>query len=373
MAKRGSQPAATRKGSLSYEPDFAVPPGKTLKETLDALHLSQSEFAARANLSLKHINQILQGSAPITLETALAFENVTSVPARFWTRLEANYREAKVRQEKPTLTREERDWVKKSPIKELVRRGVLKHRTDITDQFQELLRFFGVANYEAWKKVWLQPQASFRQSKAFPVDPYALASWLRLGELEALDIECQPFDRTRFKEALAEARGLTTANPSDFVPQLIELCAAAGVAVVFVPEIQGSRASGAARWLSPTKAIIQLSLRYKTDDHLWFSFFHESGHILFHGKKQVFIEVEGAKPGEEEEEDEANSFAATFLIPPKFNERLMRLRKLPEIQEFASEIGVAAGIVVGRLQKEGLLAYSSHGNKLKQRFKFVEN
>ena len=372
MANRGSQPAAKRRDPLSYEPDYAVSPGKTLKETLDALHLSQSEFATRASLSLKHVNQILQGSASITLETALAFENVTRVPARFWTRLESNYREAKLRQEKPTLTREEREWVRKSPIKELVRRGAIEDRTDITAQFRELLRFFGVASYPAWKKVWLQPQASFRQSKAFRVDRYALASWLRLGELEALDIDCQPFDRARFKDALAEARGLTTVDPSEFVPRLVGLCAEAGVAVIFVPEIQGTRASGAARWLSPTKAVIQLSLRHKTDDHLWFSFFHESGHILLHGKKQVFIEIEGSKPDEEQEEDEANSFAASILIPPKFNEDLMRLRTLAEIRQLASEVGIAPGIVVGRLQKEDLLDYS-RGNGLKRRFKFVEN
>ena len=372
MARKGARQTATRGSSLNYTPDYTVPPGRTLKETIDALHLSQSDFAARASLSLKHINQILQGSAPITLETALAFENVTGVPARFWTRLESNYRESRLRQEERPLTNEEREWVRKSPIKELVRRGVIEDRTDITAKFQELLRFFGVATYGAWKKVWLHPQASFRQSKAFRVDPYALAAWLRLGELEALEIDCEPFDRASFMEVLREVRDLTTSDPSDFVPRLVDACAAAGVAVVFIPEIQGARASGAARWLSPTKAIIQLSLRHKTDDHLWFSFFHESGHILFHGKKQVFIEVVDGSSADEEAEEEANSFAASVMIPPKFNENLMRLRTLAEIEAFASRLGIAPGIVVGRLQREGVLDYN-RGNGLKRRFKFVEN
>ena len=48
--------------------------------------------------------------------------------------------------------------------------------------------------------------------------------------------------------------------------------------------------SGATRWVGSDKAIIQLSLRYKTNDHLWFTFFHEAGHILLHGKKELFIE-----------------------------------------------------------------------------------
>src|SRR3712207_2277339 len=53
-----------------------------------------------------------------------------------------------------------------------------------------------------------------------------------------------------------------------FQPKMISLCAGAGVALVFIPEMKGCPASGAARWLTPEKAIIQLSLRFKTDDHL---------------------------------------------------------------------------------------------------------
>ncbi|MBK6514442.1 MAG: hypothetical protein IPG04_10075 [Polyangiaceae bacterium] len=50
--------------------------------------------------------------------------------------------------------------------------------------------------------------------------------------------------------------------------------------------------SGLARWLHKDQALIQLSLRHKTADHLWFSF-HEAGHILLHGKKTIFIDENG--------------------------------------------------------------------------------
>ncbi|MFN8491179.1 MAG: hypothetical protein U0350_26520 [Caldilineaceae bacterium] len=38
----------------------------------------------------------------------------------------------------------------------------------------------------------------------------------------------------------------------------------------FVPELAQLRVCGATRWLTPNKALLQLSLRYKTNDHLWF-------------------------------------------------------------------------------------------------------
>ncbi len=47
--------------------------------------------------------------------------------------------------------------------------------------------------------------------------------------------------------------------------------------------------SGAAYWLGD-KAVIQLSIRFRTNDHLCFSFFHELGHILLHGKKETFLD-----------------------------------------------------------------------------------
>jgi HTH-type transcriptional regulator/antitoxin HigA len=175
-------------------------------------------------------------------------------------------------------------------------------------------------------------------------------------------------DAQRFREALRRIRTLTRELPKDFEPEVVSLCAESGVPIVFVPEVPGARASGAARWLTPTKALIQLSLRHKTDDHLWFSLFHEAGHILLHSKKETFITAERVS---DDAEDEANEFAASWLIPKRFEPELRRLRGLPEIQLFAKRLDIAPGIVVGRLQKEGILDWSQ-GNKVKRRFRFAE-
>jgi Zn-dependent peptidase ImmA (M78 family) len=143
-----------------------------------------------------------------------------------------------------------------------------------------------------------------------------------------------------------------------------------------VPELPKTRTSGATHWLNADKALIQLSLRYKTDDHLWFTFFHEAGHILLHGKRDFFLEGTGVVSVEaQEKENEANKFSADILIPPRDLQRF--LTSIPQISkaniiEFANEIGIAPGIVVGRLQHDGLLP-SSHCNDLKQRWEWVLN
>lgn len=213
--------------------------------------------------------------------------------------------------------------------------------------------------------MWLAPLASFRRSPSFAADAGAVAVWLRIGEIRAAKLKCEPFDAARFREVLRDARGLTLWDDVGAAAyRLVELCAGTGVAVVFVGEIGKTRASGAARWLTPRKALVQLSLRHKTDDHLWFSFFHESAHVLLHSKKETFINTGSAHEATDAMEDEANQFAASQLIPRTFESELARLTTEADVEEFAHRVGVAPGIVVGRLQKEGIWAWN-RGNSLK--------
>src|SRR5205823_1867087 len=199
-----------------------------------------------------------QGISPITPETALLFERVTDVTARYWNSLEANYRERLARQENHERLADDAEWLQQLPIAELARRGILSARADKPTQIAQACRFFGVADPERWRRVWLAPLVSFRQSPSLTADAGAVATWLRLGELEASTIETEPFDAKRFREALRGVRSLTTQPPELALKRLQAICARAGVAVVFLPDIGKTRTSGAAHWLTPTKALIQL-------------------------------------------------------------------------------------------------------------------
>ncbi len=151
------------------------------------------------------------------------------------------------------------------------------------------------------------------------------------------------------------------------IDRLIALCASVGVALVFTPELPKTHLSGIARWLSKDKALIQLSLRHKKNDHMWFSFFHEAGHILLHGKKKMFID-EGKGGGDHAEvEAEANRFASDHLIPARDYATFAAENDLSAagIKRFARRLGIAPGIVVGRLQHERLIPHWKH-NELRE-------
>lgn len=351
-----------------YEPDYAVPPGRTLQETIEAIGIDQRELAVRAELSAKHVNQIIKGVAPITHETAIRLERVTGVSARMWNSLESNYREQLARIAERDRLQRELAWLKTIPTKELTARGAIKPTTDKAELIAVVLSFFGVATVAAWNDGWSMPQFAFRKSLAFKGSAGAMATWLRLGEIEAQKAECASFDKGAFRGALDRIRTLTVNGPEPFVPSMIELCAASGVALVLVPEIKGAPVSGAAKWLTPTKAMICLNLRGKSNDRFWFTFFHEAGHILNDSKKETFIDVDYH---DDPREHQANQFAASLLIPPSHNQELHGLKSYSAVEAFARRIGIAPGIVVGRLQREGVIGYHQF-NGLKQRLLWAE-
>jgi HTH-type transcriptional regulator/antitoxin HigA len=254
-------------------------------------------------------------------------------------------------------------WLKKLPIKELIERGSLTETSSAGELRDQVLAFFGVASRESWEAVWLSPQASFRQSPAFQTDPAATAAWLRLGELGVAELAVSEFERGLFQQALLEIRSIMVEPPERFEPKMRRLCAESGVALVIVDEIKGSRANGAARWMAPMKAMIQLSLRGRWEDMFWFTFFHEAGHILLHGKRSAFVDG-GTRDGVDE--DEADAFAARHLIPVADEPDLLRIRTLDEARRFALRLGIPPAVVVGRLQREGLLPHGV-GNRLRRR------
>src|SRR5690606_21371076 len=120
-------------------------------------------------------------------------------------------------------------------------------------------------------------------------DAYATMTWLRLGELQAVQQPYAPFDRGAFQNVLREIRTLTRAPLEAFEPRIKALCAASGVTLVFTPSIPRARVSGAARWLDD-RAVIQLSFYGKKSDRFWFTFFHEACHLLNHSDKLVFLD-----------------------------------------------------------------------------------
>lgn len=338
---------ATAQKRYEFEPDYAVAPGATLLETMQSLGMTQKELALRTGLTEQTLTRIIKGEQPITYETANRLELVTQVPARFWNNLEAQYREQLTKIAERQRLESNIQWLKTIPTKELIDRGYIKPTQDKVVLLRRTLAMYAVSSVDAWKEVWERPAVAARRSPCFESRPGDASAWIRQGELQAQFIECNAFDKQRFKTALLTIRALTRERAEVFEPELKRICAEAGVAVALVPEMKKVPWNGATRWLSSKKAMILLSLRGKGEDKFWFSFFHEAGHVLNDGKKDLLIN-DGTQI--DPREKRANDFASEILIPSRYNFHIQRIRSKAEVVELANKLGIAPGIVAGRYQ-----------------------
>ncbi len=354
----------------SYSPSTVSAPGATLQELLDERGMNQKELAARTGRPVKTINEIIRGKAQITPETAVQLERALGLPATFWNEREAHYRGYLARVEADQAALKWLGWLDELPLKEMMEAGVLpRTRLSASNRrglLDACLRFFGVASPEDWRKVYQKPQTAYKRFMADKSDPGAVAVWLRQGELEAQKLDCAAFNRAGFKVALDEIRGLTCVAPEEFLPRLTKLCAQNGVALALVPAIPRAHVAGASRWINK-RALIQLSLYGKWNDRFWFTLFHEAGHILLHERDEVFLDDFSDAHRKNHFEREADEFAANHLIPEGNAQMLRTLRSEVSIREFAKRIGIHPGIVVGRLQHEGILPFGTL-NHLKERY-----
>ncbi len=80
------------KTHTKFTPDYAIPPGETLLETIEELSITPKELSLRMDLSLDSINQLINGDIFLNREITLKLEEITGVEATFWSSLESQYR-----------------------------------------------------------------------------------------------------------------------------------------------------------------------------------------------------------------------------------------------------------------------------------------
>jgi HTH-type transcriptional regulator/antitoxin HigA len=357
-----------------YAPREVSPPGDTLRDLMEERTLTQAELARRLGRPAQAVNEIVAGKKAITEDTALELERVLQVPAQFWLAREARYREYLARQRAADGHKAHLPWLRRFPLKALQEAGVLPEgrlgETFTEGLVEPLLRFFGVASPDGWAAQYSPLQAQFRRAKPDKqTDVAAITAWLRLGELQAARLTLGGYNAAALEAALPAMRALSREAPASIAPGLTQLCARAGVALVFVPALPGTHVTGVARWLSG-KPLIQLSLLGKWNDGFWFSLFHEVAHVLKHPTRAIFLDdASSGDTVQSAEEQEANRFAADVLVPRAEQTALLNLPlDQASVEGFAERLGLHPGIVVGQLQHRGRIGYGHALTKLKARY-----
>ena len=344
-----------------YFPQSRPHPGETLAEKLEEMAMSPKEFALRIGKPEKTITAILKGDSSITLDMATLFEHATKIPAHFWMNCQRNYDEYAARAKRQAIIEQSVAWAKKFPLAEMIKRGWLPQAKTMQDKTIAMLGFFGFSSYSAWEDYYFNQQlkVAFRISLASTAEPYAVSAWLRQGELQAAALRSKAYSEKNFKEALPEVKKIMAKHPANFYSQLQGICLEVGVKVVHTPSLPKAPICGSTRWLNDTP-LIQLTGRYKRNDSFWFTFFHEAGHILLHGKKDIFLEEFEYPAKDKAKEAEADGFAVKWTLSAEEEAKILEKDPLNEddIRKFAKQFNTHPAMIIGRLQRRRLISYS---------------
>lgn len=338
--------------SRSY---IATPPGATIKEQLNDRGMSQKEFAARMDMSEKHISKLINGEVQLTPEVAVRLEVVLGVPAKFWNNLEAVYREKLIKVEAENAMEADEALAKQLPYSEMANYGWVPKTRESKEKVINLRKYFEVVELSLLENNQITRIACRRLAVTEKGD-FALLAWAQKAKLIARNIDTAPINIKGLINVIPQIKKMTVLKPEEFCPQIKSLLAECGIALVFLPHLKGSFLQGAS-FVDGNKIVVGLTVRGKDADKFWFSLFHELAHI-------VLGHIGQSTGTTEEDENDANAWSRDTLIPEDVFEDFRVKSNYSEMSicAFAKEQCIAPGIVVGRLQNEGCIKHNMMNN-----------
>lgn len=351
---------------MMFRPNWASPPGETIRTVLHNKGVSIDSFRHEIGLDESQVAALLAGVLPVTPALAKGLAESVGSTAQFWLERQRQYRDSL--EDLAAADPELAEWCATFPVKKMIDSGWLPKPYSKSDVAFELLDYFDIESVEEWRAKYPTRLgiAKFRTSAVFQNDIPATLAWVRRGELLAEDIDCAKWNRESFSDNLRELKALSKiADPKEFLPILQRQCARHGVAVVVTRCVPGCAASGATLMLAEDKALLLLSARFLSDDQFWFSFFHEAGHLVLHGSGP---HIEHDCHSSSKEEAEANEFAENILLEPE-GRAVLKVASVTRfsIARLARKCNVSAGVIVGQLQHSGLISTKVF-NRFKTRY-----
>lgn len=343
---------------------FAVPPGSTIKEQIEDRGMTQQELAERMNVSAKHVSKLIRGQVALTEPIAAKLELVLGVSAKFWMNLENIYRINLAKVEDENNMEADTKLLKSFPYKFLeTHKWIGEGAKSQIEKVTNLRKFFGVVQLSLIDKNGIRPDIVFRKLRTTEKSDLAALCWLRKAQIDSEYYELPNFNRDRLENISKDLKKYSRRDFSEIESTLKEKLAQCGVALILLPSVDGSGLQGAT-FINRNKIVLGLTDRCKDTDRIWFSLYHELGHII---NGDIFSK----NKTNEDFEILADKFAADSLINPNNYSDFIEDNNFTEqaISEFAQKEQIHPGIVVGRLQKDGFLKFSEHNN-LKSQYSF---
>lgn len=365
---------------------YAEHPGRKIEALLNANSMSRKELADRTCVSEKHISTLISGERNITASFArkLGYVFGRKLDAKYWQQLQAEYDLAELeKKDRYHITDDELSALKHlgDVVQYFVRRGKLKESDSENEQVIKLRSLLKISDLSFMPKVSYNAAYRAQVKSNARVDPYVLFAWQSICEAETMDIPVSSaLNVELLKDRLGEIKALMFDQIADGMQKLQIIMSECGIRFNVVRNFRGAPVQGFIKNLIGERSglpvhelILCLTLRGARADSFWFTLFHEIAHIINGDYTAKFVDFDSV---DSKIEIRANQNARDFLIDPDEYVSFVRVHRTgiswDDIEGFAHKVRVQPFIVLGRLQNDQILGWSSFHSHV-VRYKWLED
>jgi HTH-type transcriptional regulator / antitoxin HigA len=331
------------------------PVGEHLADEIDARGWTQTDLAEILGRPMQFVSEIISGSKEITRESAQQLGVALGTSAELWLNLQNDYL-LWLQAQDEDLQERLHDVAVRARLRELApvhlmrKRGLLGS-TDPQDQARELLGLFGMDSLDE------EPQIQFAARRSSVSDSVTVTqrAWVACVRERARHVEAGAYSPSSLQQRAEELASLAR-EPAAFA-DFQTILATAGVKLVYLESFPGGRLDGCT-FLQEAAPVIGISGRGKRLDKVLFTVLHEVAHVLLDhidGQRLIVDDFDG---DDSDWENAADQLAGQLILPKDLGRIPPRVNAL-WVRDKAAELDVHPIIVVGRLQKDGRLAWSS--------------
>lgn len=359
---------------IEYDKIMAFHPGYYVADIIEAMCITQAEFAQRMGTTGKTLSKLINGQINLSNDLAQKLATMLGTGVDVWLNLQKAFDEKVIEIHQMQEFQAQKDIVEMIDYSYFVEVAHLPATRNISEKVANLCSFLKISDL----RILTQPDFLVNFRSGIPTvqtkNIINSRAWIQTAMNIANSIETQSFNAKRLQAYLPEIRQMTLKDPQVFLPRLKSIFSECGVAFVLLPHLKNAGINGAVKWCGPDKAVLAINNRRAYADTFWFSLFHEIKHVLQQKLKTMFISssIEDMLAIDSQLEAEANQFAQDYLIPPEEYRQFApsRYTSDAEIKAFAAKIGLHPGVVAGRLQHDGIIGHERCA-KLKQKYVIV--
>lgn len=337
---------------VEYNDKIAFHPGYYIKEIVEQSGLTQEDFAKRLDTTPKNLSLLVRGEQSLSIDIAMKLSRMVGTSIYYWLNLQNAYDTLIAEFKSEEELKNERDifeYLDYKYFRDNYGLPDLPRQKD--EQIKQVREFLNVATLSVLRKKDMA--VNFRSStEEITVGSIIKANvMVQIATNKALKIKAAKFDKRIFQDTVKYALTLTK-NHEDFYPLIRNAFLEAGVIFIILPNISGSKTNGATKRIGDN-IMLMVNDRRLNADSFWFTLFHEIGHIV-NGDYGISFEMETGK-----QEEAADKYAEDCLIPPEKYQYFLAQEKinLQSIISFANQIDRDPGVVLGRLQNDGIVRF----------------